>query len=127
MTEPVDEKTFYATVADRAGLSKSEAADLTRATLESIAGQVAGGELDRLATALPDWLRPHLPRHHEASRPRPLHDVVRDISGRTNLKEDEVQRGMGAVLSLLHESMDPTHLDHALSLLSAEYRQLATG
>ncbi len=127
MTEPVDEKTFYATVAERAGLSKSEAADLTRATLESIAGQVSGGELDRLAMALPDSLRRHLPRHHEASRPRPLHDVVRDISSRTNLKEEEVQRGMGAVLSLLRESMDPTHLDHALSLLPAEYRRLATG
>jgi uncharacterized protein (DUF2267 family) len=127
VTEPVDEKTFYATVAERAGLSKSEAADLTRATLEAIAGQVAGGELDRLAMALPDSLRRHLPRHHEASRPKPLADVVREISSRTNLKEEEVQRGMGAVLSLLHESMDPTHLDHALSLLPAEYRRLATG
>ena len=72
MTEPVDEETFYATVAERAGLSRSEAAYLTRATLDSIAGQIAGGELDRLA-------------------------------------------------------MDPTHLDHALSLLPAEYRRLATG
>jgi uncharacterized protein (DUF2267 family) len=123
----VDEKTFYATVADRAGLSKSEAADLTRATLEAISRQIAGGELDRLAVALPDWLQPHLPRHHEASRPKPLPDVVREISSRTHLKEDEVQRGMSAVLSLLHESMDPTHLDHALSLLPAEYRRLATG
>jgi uncharacterized protein (DUF2267 family) len=123
----VDEKTFYATVAERAGLSKSEAADLTRATLESIAGQIAGGELDRLAVALPDSLGPHLPRHHEASRPKPLHDVVREISSRTHLKEEEVQRGRGAVLSLLLESMDPTHLDHALSLLPAEYRRLATG
>jgi len=104
VTEPVDEKTFHATV-----------------------GQIAGGELDRLAMALPDSLGRHLPRHHEASRPKPLHDVVRDISSRTNLKEEEVQRGMGAVLSLLHESMDPTHLDHALSLLPAEYRRLATG
>jgi uncharacterized protein (DUF2267 family) len=127
VTEPVDEKTFYATVAERAGLSRSEAADLTRATLEAIAGQVAGGELDRLAMALPDSLGRHLPRHHEASRPKPLHDVVREISSRTHLKEEEVQRGRGAVLSLLHESMDPTHLDHALSLLPAEYRRLATG
>jgi uncharacterized protein (DUF2267 family) len=127
VTDPVDEKTFYATVAERSGLSKSEAADLTRATLEAIAGQIAGGELDRLAVALPDSLRPHLPRHHEASRPKPLHDVVREISSRTHLKEEEVQRGMGAVLSLLRESMDPAHLDHALSLLSAEYRRLATG
>jgi uncharacterized protein (DUF2267 family) len=83
----VDEKTFYANVAERAGLSRSEAADLTRATLESIAGQIAGGELDRLAMALPDSLGRHLPRHHEASRPKPLHEVVREISSRTHLKE----------------------------------------
>ncbi|MGZ4658497.1 MAG: DUF2267 domain-containing protein [Blastococcus sp.] len=127
MSEPVDEKTFYATVAERAGLSKSEAADLTRATLESIAGQIAGGELDRLAMALPDWLERLLPRHDQAARPKPLHDVVREISSRTHLKEEEVQRGMAAVLSLLHESMDDTHLDHALSLLPEEYRRLATG
>ncbi len=123
----MDEKSFYATVAERTGLSKSEAADLTRATFESIAAQVPGGELDQLATALPDWVRPHLPHHHEAARPTPLRDVVREISKRTLLKEEEVQRGMSAVLSLLHESMDPTHLDHALSLLPAEYRSLATG
>jgi uncharacterized protein (DUF2267 family) len=123
----VDERTFYGNVAERTGLSKSEAADLTRATLEAIAGQLPGGELDRLAVALPDSLEPHLPRHHEASRPRPLRDVVRQVSSRTHLTEDEVQRGVGAVLSLLHESMDPTHLDHALSLLPAEYRRLTTG
>jgi uncharacterized protein (DUF2267 family) len=123
----VDEKTFYASVAERAGLSKEEAADLTRATLESIAAQIPGGELDRLATALPDWLEPHVPRHRGASRPRPLHDVVRDISSRTGLKEEEVQRGVAAVLSVLRESADSTHLDHALSLLPAEYRRLATG
>ena len=76
--------------------------------------------------ALPDSPGRHLPRHHEASRPKPLHEVVREISSRTHLKE-EVQRGMSAVLSLLHESMDPTHLDHALSLRPAEYRRLATG
>jgi uncharacterized protein (DUF2267 family) len=123
----MDEKTFYANVAERAGLSKSEAADLTRATLEALAGQIAGGELDRLAMALPDSLERHLPRHDEASRPKPLHDVVQEISSRTHLKEEEVQRGMAAVLSLLRESVDPTHLDHALSLLPAEYRRLATG
>ncbi len=123
----MDEKTFYATVAERTGLSRSEAADLTRATLEAIAGQIAGGELDRLTTALPEGLRRHLPRHDQQSRPRPVRDVVREISHRTNLKEEEVQRGMGAVLSLLRESTDPPHLDHALSQLPAEYHRLAAG
>ena len=123
----MDEKTFYATVAERSGLSKSEAADLTRATLEAIAGQIAGGEVDRLVAALPDWLEPHVPRHQGAAHPKQLHDVVKEISTRTGLKEEEVQRGIAAVLSTLREAMDPTHLDHALSLLPAEYRRLATG
>ena len=35
----MDEKTFYTTVAERAGLSKEEVADLTRAVLEELAGQ----------------------------------------------------------------------------------------
>ena len=66
-------------------------------------------------------LEPLLPRHHEASRPEPLPDVVRQISSRTHLKEEEVQRGMGTVL---YGSMDPTHLDHALSQLPKDYREL---
>ncbi len=123
----MDEKTFHATVGERSGLSKSEAADLTRATLEAIAGQIAGGEVDRLVVALPDWLEPHVPRHQGAAHPEPLHEVVREISGRTGLKDEEVERGMAAVLLTLREAMDPTHVDHALALLPAEYRRLATG
>jgi uncharacterized protein (DUF2267 family) len=83
--------------------------------------------VDRLVVALPDWLEPHVPRHQGAAHPKPLHEVVREISGRTGLKEEEVQRGVAAVLSTLREAMDPAHLDHALSLLPAEYRRLATG
>jgi uncharacterized protein (DUF2267 family) len=123
-SEPVDKKTFHAAVAERAGLSKEEAADLTRATLENLAGQVSGGEVQQLAVALPDWLEPHVPRHDGRARPKPLTEFVRDISRRTGLKEDETRRGVRALLVVLREAMDPTHLDHALSMLPKDYRQL---
>jgi len=121
----VDEKTFYATVAERAGLSKEEAADLTRATLEEIAGQLPGGEVERLAVALPDWLGAHLPRHTGSARPRRLADVLDRLATRTGLKKEEVRRGVQAVLAALRSAADPTHLEHALALLPQDYRRLA--
>lgn len=121
----MDEKTFHTTAAERAGLSKEEIADLTRATLEALASQISGGELQQLAGALPDWLAPHLPRHNGQSHPRKLAEFVGDLSRRTGLNEEETRRGVKAVLTVLRESIDPTHLDHALSQLPTDYRQLA--
>jgi uncharacterized protein (DUF2267 family) len=121
----VDEKTFYATVAERAALSKEEGADLTRATLEEIAGQLPGGEIERLAAALPDWLDRHLPRHRGPARPRAFADVLDRLATRTGLKKEEVQRGVQAVLTTLRAAADPTHLEHALALLPQDYRRLA--
>jgi uncharacterized protein (DUF2267 family) len=121
----VDEKRFFAAVAERAGLSKSEAADLTRATLQAITGQISGGEVDRLVVALPAWLQPHVPSHDGGSHPKPLTEFIQELSGRTGLNEEETRRGVAAVLSVLREAMDGTHLDHALSLLPKNYRELA--
>jgi uncharacterized protein (DUF2267 family) len=120
----VDDKTFFAAVAERAGLSKEEAADLTRATLEAIAAQISGGEITKLATALPDWLAASLPRHDGSAHPIAVTEFVRQISGRTGLKEDETRRGIGAVLTVLRETVDSRHLEHAMSLLPKDYRQL---
>jgi uncharacterized protein (DUF2267 family) len=121
----VDEKTFYAAVAERAGLSKEEAADLTRATLETIPGQISSGEIRKLAPTLPDWLVASVPRHDRSAHPMAVTDFVRQISQRTGLTEEETRRGAGAVLTVLREAVDPTHLEHALSLLPKDYRQLA--
>jgi uncharacterized protein (DUF2267 family) len=120
----VDEKTFYATLAERAGLSKEEVVDLTRATLEELAGQISGGEVTKLAAALPEWLVPHLPRHDGRSHPKQLTEFIRELGHRTGLNEDETRRGVRAVMSVLHEIMDPPHLDHALSQLPQDYRRL---
>lgn len=122
----MDEKTFIATVAERAGLSKEEAADLTRATLEAIAGQISGGEIEKLAAALPDWLVANLPRHNRSAHPIAVSQFIREISQRTGLNEQETRRGVAAVLAVLNEAVDRTHLEHALALLPKDYRELET-
>jgi uncharacterized protein (DUF2267 family) len=111
-------------VAERAGLSKEEAADLTRATLETIAGQISGGEVKKLAQGLPAWLAPSFPGHDRSAHPMALTDFVRQISQRTGLTEEETRRGVKAVLTVVRETVDRTHLEHVLSLLPKDYRQL---
>ena len=119
----MDEKSFFAAVAERAALSKEEVVDLTRATLEELAGQISGGELQQLAVALPDWLEQHLPRHNGRAHPKPWTDFVRNLSQRTGLTEAETERGVRAVMTVLREAMDPRHLEHALSQLPMDYRR----
>ncbi len=120
----MDEKTFYATVAERAGLSKEEVADLTRATLEELAAQISGGEVQKLAVALPDWLVPHLPRHDGGAHPKQLTDFIQDLSQRTGLNGEETRSGVKALMTVLKEAMDPPQLEHALSQLPQDYRLL---
>ncbi|MCW2697289.1 MAG: hypothetical protein JWR62_2374 [Modestobacter sp.] len=121
----MDEKTFLTAVAERAGLSKGEAADLTRATLAEIAGQISGGELQRLAAVLPDWLGPHVPRHDGQAHPKPVSEAVSGLSRRTGLTEEETRRGARAVLAVLSEAMGARQLEHALSMLPLEYRRMS--
>jgi uncharacterized protein (DUF2267 family) len=120
----VDQRTFNAAVAERSALSKEEAADLTRATLEALAGQISSGEVQQLAQALPDWLVANVPPHNSSAHPVAVPEFVRKLSQRTGLTQEETRRGVRAVLAVLRESVDGRHLDHALSQLPKDYRQL---
>ncbi len=122
----MDERAVAAAVAEQAGLAKEEAADLIRATLEALGKQLSGCEVRELAVDLPEGLASHLPQRKGGARPVPLSDFVRQLSQRTGLKEDEVTRGVRAFLTTLGREPGSTHLQHALSQLPAEYRQLAT-
>jgi len=123
----MDERALAAVVADQAGLAKAEAADLIRGTLEEVGKQLSGGELRELAIDLPEDLAGNLPpRHDGGAHPVPLGDFVRQLSRRSGLKEEEVTRGVRAVLTTLGEATDGAHLRHALSQLPAEYRELTT-
>jgi uncharacterized protein (DUF2267 family) len=120
----MEERALAAAVAEQAVLAKEEAADLIRATLDGLGSQLSGGEVRELAFDLPDGLAGHLPRHSGGAHPVPLTDFVRQLSKRTGLKEEEVTRGVRAILSTLDQAPETTHLQHALSQLPAEYRQL---
>jgi len=52
----VDDREFFRSVADRAGLSREEATDLTRATLQALAQRLSQGAVRELVLHLPDQL-----------------------------------------------------------------------
>src|SRR5216683_2452979 len=74
----MDQKGIVRAVAERTGLSREESADITRAVLEGLAGQLSEGEARRLAADLPGPLwnrgRPRrAARSAERGAVRPCH------------------------------------------------------
>ncbi|MGY5129123.1 DUF2267 domain-containing protein [Streptomyces nigrescens] len=120
----MDVKEFFQAVADRAGLSRQEAADLTRATLETLALRLSGGEARDLALELPEPLRVSLQQGRGEMVIFGPDESIRRVRQRTGLSGPEADRGVRAVLSTLQEAISRKEFEHAMSQLGKEYAQL---
>jgi uncharacterized protein (DUF2267 family) len=119
---------FARAVAERSGLSREEAADLTRAALEAFAGQLSNGEARRLAKEFSDSVAEPWPlsaKHRTGAHPVPVEEFVRRVSGRTGLTADETRTGTGAVLEVLRERLGEDGFGHLVGQLPAAYVKLA--
>jgi uncharacterized protein (DUF2267 family) len=119
---------FARAVAERSGLSREEAADLTRAVLEAFAGQLSNGEARRLAMEFPDFVAE--PWTLSATRRTGAHPVsveefVRQVSGRAGLTAEETRTGAGAVLDVLRERLGEDGYRHLVGQLPAGYMERA--
>jgi uncharacterized protein (DUF2267 family) len=115
-------------IAERSGLSREEAADLARAVLEAVAGQLSNGEARRLAMEFPDSVAEPWPlsaKHRTGAHPVPVEEFIRRVSGRTGLTADETRTGTGAVLEVLRERLGEDGFGHLVGQLPAAYRELA--
>ncbi|GFE20492.1 DUF2267 domain-containing protein [Streptomyces libani] len=120
----MDVKEFFQAVADRAGLSRQEAADLTRATLETLALRLSGGEVRDLALELPEPLRVSLQQGRGEMVIFGPDESIRRVRRRTGLSGPEADRGVRAVLSTLQEAISRKEFGHAMSQLGKEYAEL---
>ncbi|HEX9353679.1 MAG TPA: DUF2267 domain-containing protein [Streptosporangiaceae bacterium] len=115
-------------VAERAGLSREESADLTRAVLEAFAGQLSSGEARRLAAELPGMVAepwPLSPRHRTGAHPVPVDEFIDQVSGRTGLTAEETRTGTGALLAVLAERLGEDGYRHLTGQLPRAYAELA--
>lgn len=121
----MDQKELARAVAERSGLSREESADLSRAVLEAIAGQLSDGEARRMAAELPGAGQQWQPRRHRPeARPVGLDEFITQVSRHTGLTEAEARSGAAAVLAALRQRLSEDRYRHLIGQLPAEYAGL---
>ncbi len=123
----MDQKGLVHAVAQRTRLSREESADITRAVLEGLAGQLSESEAKRLAADLPDRLAQQLQvprRRRQGAHPVAADEFIRQVSERTALRSDDARAGTGAVLATLREAFSPEDFRHLVAQLPAAYTGL---
>ena len=121
----MEAKEFIRTVAERSALSREEAADLTRATLSTLADRLSAGVTRHLALQLPEPLTESLGTRTAAAGKFGLDEFIRRVSEHTGLTVRETTDGVRAVFTTLHETLGDEQFDHAMAQLPDEFRDMA--
>ena len=120
----MNDREFFHSVAERSVLSREEAADLSRATLQTLADRLSGGEARDLAAELPEPLAQSLRSGDEAAKSFGLEEFVRRVSEHTGLTAPEASRGIRAVLMTVRDVADDEEYTEMMSQLPQEFRTL---
>jgi uncharacterized protein (DUF2267 family) len=120
----MNDREFYRDVAERAMLSKEEAADLTRAVLEVLAMRVSAGEVRHLIRQLPEKLADSVRWNSKGPERFDLDELVLRVSSRTGLTNAETTTGVRAVLLTLREAVDRKEFNDFMSHLPVEFTRL---
>jgi uncharacterized protein (DUF2267 family) len=103
-------------------MTRETAEALTRATLQTLAERISGGEAQDLAEQLPepmrDWLRW---TDDELAKGFGLHSFIRRVSDRAGVPQAEATEGVRAVLAALREAVTDKEFRDATAQLPEEY------
>jgi uncharacterized protein (DUF2267 family) len=121
----VDAREFIRTVAERSALSREEAADLTRATLEALGDRLSASEARHLALQLPEPLAESLSTRTAAAEKFGLDEFIRRVSEHTGLTVRETTEGVRAVFTTLQEALGDEQFDHVTAQLPGAFRDMA--
>jgi uncharacterized protein (DUF2267 family) len=124
-TVAMDFKQFVQTVAERAALSREEAADVTRATLETLGERLSAGELRQFAVVLPEPMSAAMQVQKRHPEKFGLREFVEKVSKRTGLKQGEADAGVRAVFITMRETVEGKEFNDVLAQLPGVFSQLA--
>jgi uncharacterized protein (DUF2267 family) len=113
-------------VAERATRGdRDKAADLTRASLQTLAERISGGEADDLASQLPQELKGWLTGKQERAEDFDIDEFTKRVWQRAGLpSQEDAERGVVAVFATLREAVTGGEFDDVLSQLPDQYRRL---
>jgi uncharacterized protein (DUF2267 family) len=120
----VDYQTFIEKEAQKAGLPEDKAEELARATLQTLADRISGGEAEDLAAQLPEPLKPPLLKQREEAERFGVEEFLRRVSERAHVDPETARIGATAVLSTVREAVTPGEFEDVTSQLPTEFREL---
>jgi uncharacterized protein (DUF2267 family) len=120
----VDYRTFITTEAQTAGLPEDKAEEVARATLQTLADRITGGEADDLAAQLPTPLKDALIKQKEDAERFDVDEFIRRVSERAHVDPDTARTGAMATFSTVREAVTPGEFDDITAQLPQEYRDL---
>lgn len=112
---------FVDAAARRAGVSSEQAHVLTRATLQTLAERISGGEARDVAAQLPPELRDYLHKEQEFPEPFGLGQFIRRVSDRAAVNTAQGSAGVRAVLATVREAVTTDEFEDVVSQLPKEY------
>jgi uncharacterized protein (DUF2267 family) len=116
---------LIALVAERAGLFKGDAIDLTRATLATLADRIGGGAVRELAAHLPGPLQDALLPTTEEAEAFSFEEFINRVAERTRRKSIVSESAVAAVMATLRDAVTPGEFDDILSQLPKDFHRLA--
>ena len=115
---------LIALVAERTGLFDGEAADLTRATLATLAERLSGDEVRELAARLPSPLHDALLPTGEEAEAFSFDEFVNRVAERTRSKSIVSETAVEAVMATLRDAVTPDEFDDILGELPKDFHRL---
>jgi uncharacterized protein (DUF2267 family) len=115
---------LIALVAERAGLFKGDAIDLTRATLATLADRIDGGAVRDLAAQLPGPLQDALLPTTEEAEAFSFEEFINRVAERTRRKSIVSESTVAAVMATLRDAVTPGEFDDILSQLPKDFHRL---
>lgn len=120
----MDYNQFIEAVARRAGIPVTDATAMTRATLETLAERISGGEAEDLAAQLPKELRDYLRKQREFAEPFGLAEFIRRVSARAGVDVGSASDTVPAVLATVREAVTAGEFEDVVSQLPREFWEM---
>jgi uncharacterized protein (DUF2267 family) len=115
---------FIQSVATRPMVLPTQAEPITRATLETLAERISGGQAGDLASQLPEELRGYLCKPNETPEPFGLAEFFERVRTRAGVDLQSATDGVRAVLDTLREAVGAKEYGDLVSQLPKEFWQL---
>ncbi|SCL32755.1 Uncharacterized conserved protein, DUF2267 family [Micromonospora rhizosphaerae] len=112
---------FIDAVARRAGVPVDQAGTITRATLETLAERISGGEANDLANQVPEGLDDHLRKTQEHPEVFGLGEFVQRVTARAGIDGVLASSGIRAVLTTLREAVPRDEFEDMVAQLPKDF------